>query len=221
MHLVIVSCTPRTVAASNTDKILTAFCEGFEAQGNTSERHYLAQRDTWPQIRAAFEQNDDILFALPLFVECVPGIMLEFLETLAPKTEQKTKISFLVQGGFAEGCQLRCCEAYLETLPAYLGCVYNGTLLKGGMFGVGFVPPQQREAALAPFVQAGAQFAQDGCFDKQKATEFAKPEYLSKGRALMLRFSKPVQKLFFEKIAKEQMHSAEPLDAKPFLQYVK
>ncbi len=221
MHLLIVSCTPRAVAASNTDKILTAFCEGFEAQGNTSERYYLARRDTWPQIRAAFAQNDNVLFALPLFVECVPGIMLEFLETLAPKTEQKTKISFLLQGGFVEGCQLRCCEAYLETLPAYLGCAYNGTLLKGGMFGVGFVPDQQREKVLAPFVQAGAAFAQDGCFDKQKANEFAKPEYFSKGRALVLRLSKPVQKVVFRKIAKQQMHSTEPLDAKPFLQVVK
>ena len=220
MHLLIVSCTPRAVAASNTDKILNAFCSGFEAQGNTSERYYLARRDTWPQIRDAFAQNDDVLFALPLFVECVPGIMLEFLETLTPKAG-KTKISFLLQGGFVEGCQLRCCEAYLETLPAYLGCIYNGTLLKGGMFGVGFVPDQQREKVLAPFVQAGTQFAQDGCFDKQKANEFAQPEYFSKGRALVLRFSRPLQKVFFRKIAKEQMHSTEPLDAKPFLQVVK
>lgn len=35
--------------------------------------------------RNAFMENTDILFALPLYVENVSGIMLEFLENLPPK----------------------------------------------------------------------------------------------------------------------------------------
>lgn len=63
-------------------------------------------------------KNDEILIALPLYVECVPGLLLEFLETL-PKKDERTRLSFLLQSGFAEGCQLRCGEAFLEKLPEY------------------------------------------------------------------------------------------------------
>ena len=87
-------------------------------KGSTFETYAISDRKTWDIIRAAYIKNDEILIALPLYVECVPGLLLEFLETL-PQKDERTRLSFLLQSGFAEGCQLRCGEAFLEKLPEY------------------------------------------------------------------------------------------------------
>ena len=93
----------------------------------------------------------------------------------------KKKIAFLVQGGFAEASQLRCCEAYLEKLPGYLNAEHLGTLIKGDMFGVSLVPEEMAEKMVACFEEMGSEFAREHFFDKDKVSEFAKPEYLSSG----------------------------------------
>lgn len=100
------------------------------------------------------------MLAIPLYVECIPGIMVEFLESLTPKKDNKTKIGFLLQGGFAESSQLRCCESYLETLPSILGCKYNGTLLKGDMFAVNLIDGKMREQLVQPFYEMGKYYAE-------------------------------------------------------------
>ena len=225
MHLVIVSCTPRPIRNSNTAKIIEKFKQGFERQGgNTTETYYLAQRSSWEEIRQAFYHNDHILFAIPLFVECIPGIMLEFLDTLQPKTydsgKERTKVSFLLQGGFAEASQLRCGEQYLEMLPQYFNCEYAGTLIKGNMFAVSMVEGKGREAMIEPFVQMGETFAQDGAFHKEKVTEFAKPEYFSKGFIIFFRFVSPLQKMFLSSFSKKKLGRKESIKAKPYQKYI-
>lgn len=219
MHLVIISCTPRAVAASNTDKIISKFKEGFEESGHSTETHYLANRESWPEIKTAFDNNDKILFAIPLFVECIPGIMLEFLETLTPKSigdsACKTELSFLLQGGFAEASQLRCCERYLEKLPAYLNCNYNGTLIKGNMFAVSILPEKARQKTLAPFVEMARTFATDGRFDKGKVSAFAKLEYFSKIAIFVSTLMNPLQNWMFRKIA-NSLGCKKPLDDAPY-----
>ncbi|WP_304577010.1 NAD(P)H-dependent oxidoreductase, partial [Romboutsia ilealis] len=166
MNLLIISCTPRIKEKSNTDKILDEFKKGYESYGNTTETLYLYKRNEWETIRKKFYENDNILFALPLYVECIPGIMAEFLESLKPKHKNNTKIGFLLQGGFGEASQLRCCESYLETLPSLLGCEYNGTLLKGNMFAVSFMDGKIRKKMVEPFYNMGKYYAQNNYFNK-------------------------------------------------------
>ena len=60
---------------------------GFEKDGNTAEVWHLSDKKQWKNAKEAYEKNINILFAIPLYVENVPGIMLEFLETLQPKKE--------------------------------------------------------------------------------------------------------------------------------------
>ena len=153
MHLVIISGATRPQAKSNTAKGIAAFEEGFEENGNTTEVWYLSDRRQWKRAANAFEQNDHILIAFPLCVQNIPGILLEFLSGLTPKRAPGTKLAFLIQGGFPEASQSRCCEAFLETLPAQLGCEYAGTLIKGDMFGTSRVDEKTREKRLAPFTQ--------------------------------------------------------------------
>lgn len=218
MHLLMISCTPRIKEKSNTDKILEEFKKGYESLGNTSETYYLSKRNEWEKIREKFYENDYILFALPLYVECIPGIMMEFLETLHPKCND-TKIGFLLHGGFAEASQLRCCESYLETLPALLGCQYNGTLLKGDMFAVSFIDGKMRQQMIEPFYKMGQYYANHHYFDKDVVSEFASPEYFSKKVIFINNMLSPLKKLFFHMFAK-RLGCQKSLSDKPYQKYV-
>ena len=122
----------------------------------------------------AFEENENILFALPLYVENVPGIMLEFLACLSAKERPGTRISFLLQGGFPEVSQGRCCEEYLKTLPAQLGCGYGGTFIKGDMFGLSLLGKKMETKLLQPFIEIGRQFGESGTFRQETIEAFSK-----------------------------------------------
>ena len=135
MHVVIINGSPRVQKFSNTEKILTSFEKGLSEKGCSFERYAISDGRSWETIRTAYMENEEILIALPLYVECVPGLLLEFLETL-PVKDERTRLSFLLQSGFAEGCQLRCGEEFLAKLPAYLGVRYGGCLVKGDNFGI-------------------------------------------------------------------------------------
>ena len=216
MHLVIINASPRIEEKSNTAKIIKVFLRGFTKNGNTAEVWHLSGRKQWADAKAAYENNENILFAIPLYVENIPGIMLEFLEEIEPKKEVGTKMSFILQGGFAEASQLRCGEAYLEKLPAYFNCEYNGTLIKGNNFAPAWVPEKVGESMLAPYEAMGEVFADKGCFEKETATEFAKPEYFSEKD--IRRFNglgKRMQKLMFNYMAKKNGCKT-PLDYKPY-----
>lgn len=219
MNLLMISCTPRMKEKSNTDKILEEFKKGYEANGNTTEIFYLYKRNEWEIIRKKFYENDNILFALPLYVECIPGIMAEFLESLKPKQKSNTKIGFLLQGGFGEASQLRCCESYLETLPSLLGCEYNGTLLKGNMFAVSFMNGKIRKQLVDPFYNMGKYYAQNNYFNKEVVNDFAKPEYFSKKQIFINTVLSPLNKLFF-KVFFKKLGCKGSLNDKPYQNYV-
>ena len=216
MHLVIISGATRPQSKSNTAKIIAAFQKGFEENGNTTEVWYLSDRRQWKRAANAFEQNERILIAFPLYVESIPGILLEFLSGLTPKQAPGTKLAFLIQGGFPEASQSRCCEAFLETLPAQLGCDYAGTLIKGDMFGTSLVDEKNREKMLAPFTQMGRIFAQIGCFEKSAVDVFAGLEYMPEKQIRMYNLvGKHISRFFMGRIAKK-LGCKEKLDARPY-----
>lgn len=216
MHLVIISGATRPQSKSNTAKVIAAFQKGFEENGNTTEVWYLSDRRQWKRAANAFEQNERILIAFPLYVESIPGILLEFLSGLTPKQAPGTKLAFLIQGGFPEASQSRCCEAFLETLPAQLGCEYAGTLIKGDMFGTSRVDEKTREKMLAPFTQMGRTFAQIGCFEKSAVDAFAGPEYMPEKQIRMYNlFGRHISRFFMGRIAKK-LGCKEKLDARPY-----
>jgi len=198
MKLVVFSCSPRPEKASNTAAIVGAFKNGFVTETNQEvDVCFLFKRSEWDNYRKIFKENNEIIFALPLFVECVPGLLMEFLETLEPKThnEIKTKIGFILNGGFEEACQLRTCEKYLETLPAYLNCEYSGTLIKGGMFVLSIVSDNKKAKMLQPFFEMGKIYAKEGIFEKSKVTKFAAPEKYSKFFCFLILLLTPVSKI--------------------------
>lgn len=216
MHLVIINGSPRVQKYSNTDKIISAFVKGFCKDGNTYELYSISNRAEWEKAKNAFEQNTEILIAIPLYVENLPGILLEFLETLEEKKGADTRISFILQGGFAEGCQLRCGEEFLEKLPALLGCTYCGTLVKGDNFAIRVTEGENLAKVLKPYEEMGSVFAEKSGFDNEKAKAFTGPEVFSKSVQVLLQFMfHTFAKSSFKKVAKS-WGCTKPLMDRPF-----
>ena len=214
MHLVIINASPRVEAKSNTARIIRTFLKGFEKDGNTAEVWHLSDKKQWENAKEAYEKNSNILFAIPLYVENILGIMLEFLETLQPKKEAGTKMSFILQSGFAEASQLRCGEAYLEILPSYFNCEYNGTLIKGDNFAPAWLPEKQANKMVAHYEKMGLSFAEKGTFDKEEVNKFAAPEYFSEKQIRLFNCINWLQKMIIRHIAKKN-GCKRPLDDKP------
>ena len=171
MHVLIINGSPRVKQYSNTDKILEKITEGLTENGTTYEQYEISDKKQWDDIRKAYYANSNILIALPLYVECIPGLLMEFLETLTPKCDG-TKISYILQSGFAEGVQLRCGEAYLEKLTALLGCEYGGTLVKGDNFSIRFLEGNMRDRVTGPYTEMGREYAANAGFNTDKCKAF-------------------------------------------------
>ena len=215
MHALIINGSPRVKKYSNTDKIIEKFAAGLKEQGGTCEVYAISDRNSWDEIREAFRTNNNIVIAMPLYVECVPGLLMEFLETLAPKGDD-TQISFILQSGFAEGAQLRCGEAYLRMLPEQLGCKYGGTLVKGDNFGIRFAQGKDRDRMTEPYREMGRIFAMDGHFFSQECRNFTGVEVFPlPTKLLLMAFFRTVQRKMFQKVAKK-WGCTKPLDYKPY-----
>jgi hypothetical protein len=213
MHIVIINGSPRVQKYSNTEKIMAAFAKGLSEAECTYETYAVSDRKTWDSIRDAYIKNDEILIALPLYVECIPGLLLEFLETL-PKKSKDTRLSFLLQSGFAEGCQLRCGEAFLEKLPEYLGVRYGGCLVKGGNFGIRILDEEKQAQATMPYQEMGKLFAEGDGFFREEAKKFTGPEYFPlPARLIMGLIHKTLAKKMLQKAAASWGCSV-PLDEK-------
>ena len=215
MHVLIINGSPRVKKYSNTDKILERFTQGMCENGTTFEQYEVSDRGSWDRIRQAYMENTCILIALPLYVECIPGLLMEFLETLTPKSDG-SKMAFLLQGGFMEGVQLRCGEAYLKILAGKLGCAYMGTLVKGDNFMIRFFEGEWREKVTAPYADMGREYAVNGDFNSKACKKFTGhekfplPVRIYVGHILKTQAAKG-----FEQIA-AAFECDKPLDFKPY-----
>lgn len=217
MSLIIFSCSPRLESKSNSAAAVGAFKDGYEsAGGDKAEVYFLYKKKEWGHYKQAFEASTDIIFAMPLFVECVPGLVMEFLEYLEPKKDGgETRLGFILISGFNEAHQLRTGEHYLEKLPSYLNCEYAGTLIKGGTFMLAAAKEKKKEKMLRPFFQMGRHYAKEGLFDKAAVSTFAAPERYSRGFILLAALFKPLDAIAWKVIAK--MSGAQGrLDARPY-----
>ena len=215
-HLVIINGSPRVAKFSNTEKIIHSFAKGLEEAGVTWELHHLSNRNEWDAAREAHLDNKRTLIAFPLYVECVPSLMLEFLATLPVVRQQQGELSFLLHGGMDEGYEFRFCERILQGLPAQFGCSYGGTLIRGGSFGIRTREPAIKAKIIAPFEKMGHLFAQNGNFLSQEVKKFAGPEqypWLVR-KMVSLLFLKKVNGEF-EQFAKD-WGCTRPLDDKPY-----
>lgn len=119
-----------------------------------------------------------------------------------PQKDERTRISFLLQSGFAEGCQLRCGEAFLEKLPEYLGVRYGGCLVKGDNFGIRIVDEKTQAQLTKPYQAMGRLFAEGEGFFREEAKKFTGPEYFPlPARLLIGLIHRTLGKKMFQKVA--------------------
>lgn len=220
MHVVIINGSPRVQKFSNTDKIIQSFGKGLQESGATYELYSLSNRKEWDGARDAFIGNKQIIFALPLYVECVPSIMLEFLETLTIERLQSAQVSFILHGGFDEGHQLRLCEQFLQSIPEQLGCTYGGCLVQGGSFLIRMRDDEKMKKAmdkkLDGYAKMGQSFASHCHFMTPEARKFTGPEKNPWIAHLLFRlFIKRLVRKNFEHFA-QQWGCTRPLDDKPY-----
>lgn len=175
-RLLIINGSPRVEKFSNTNKIIHSFAKGLDEAGITWELHNLSNRKEWDAAREAFLSHEHILIAFPLYVECIPSMMLEFLDALPTERKRPGTLSFLLHGGMDEGNEFRFCERILQGLPAKLGCSYGGTLIHGGSFMIRTKDAATRAKIVAPYEKMGRLFAQKGNFLTPEARKFTGPE---------------------------------------------
>lgn len=222
MQLTIFSCSPHVKVRSASAFISEAFKIGFTSNHeNTAEIYFLREQDKWREYKEIFAKSEQVLFVLPLYVDCIPGLLMEFLEYIEDWKQTECavsgkKLSFILQSGFPEARQMRICESFLEKLPSYLDCQYAGTLLKGGMFGVAYAAGEKsKEQVGNAYMEFGRQFAKTACFEKEAAAAFAKPECFDKKTVRIMKLMMPLSRAMWNKLAK-QNGAVEKLNKKPY-----
>ena len=219
-HVLILNGSPRVKKNSNTNKIIDAFGEGLQQAGTCYDVYSLSNHSEWDAAREAFMTSDNIIIAVPLFVECLPSLLLEFLNALPTERKQPAQISFILHGGFDEGHQLRLGEKFLQSLPAQLGCSCGGVLVKGGSFLLrnreNSYIKKMTDKMLASYTTMGLSFAKNGNFMTPEAQKFTGPEKNPWiGLLLFNLIFKRIVKKNFERIAQE-WGCTEPLDSQPY-----
>lgn len=227
MHVVIINGSPRTQKYSNTAKILQSFIKGLEKESVTCELYSLSNHGEWDSAREAYLANENIIFALPMYVDSIPSLMLEFLETLKPHASEiptsgaegslrERGLSFILHGGFGEGYQFRFCEKLLKSITVQLGCNYGGCLIKGGSFMFRLFESDRVERMTKPYTKMGISYARNGNFITPETKKFTGPErYPWLVRQLAGLFLKLVVNKKFKQFAVD-WGCFEPLDHKPY-----
>jgi multimeric flavodoxin WrbA len=161
MHTLIINGSPREKQISNTERIIKSFAEGMKNGDNTFEIYSLSNRNMWDIARDAYDACDNILIALPLEGDRVPGALTEFMETLTPK-DKETTISFILHGGSDESIELENGEGQLKEIAEKLGCTYGGTEVMCSNPNLRFMEDKKLKKATAPYRKMGQRYGKNG-----------------------------------------------------------
>jgi len=181
MKLSIINGSPRG-ESSNTEKLLESFIKGFtETEGNRVEEYYLIkERPAFEKLKALFLEAEILLIAFPLYIDAMPGSVKEFFESLEVMKGKRPdlRIMFMMQNGFPETYHNRFVERYCAKLAKRLGCIYEGSICKGGCEGLTIQPPELVDKVFTGFYNAGKSFGETGELNPEVLGKLAYPEHL-------------------------------------------
>jgi len=188
MQLTVYNGSPRG-KNSNTRLLLERFLGGLEGKGGQTHRlHYLVRRNQRKQQVDDFARAPGpVLLAFPLYTDCMPGLVKDFIEDLRPLCGQEglPPAMFLVQSGFPEARHSRFVERYLKKLTRRLGCGYLGTMVRGGVEGIRVMPAMMTRKLYGLMEDLGAALARTGKLDPELLSKLATPETLTPARRFL------------------------------------
>ena len=183
MKLTIYNGSPRR-KKSNSLLLINHFLEGYNSvkPQEVPVYHLAGKRDKQEQLQA-FKEAETVIIIFPLYTDCMPGIVKEFIEEIAAQeyTGNK-KIGFIVQSGFPEAIHSVYVERYLEKLSRRLKFEYLGTIIKGGVEGIQVMPEGMTKKLFTNFNKLGKYFAETGSFSSEIKQSLRKPYKMSKSR---------------------------------------
>ena len=176
MQLAIINGSPR-YKKSNSQLLTEHFLTGYNTFSTDKVTiAYLANKKSREKALEAFQRVDTVILIFPLYTDCMPGIVKEFIESLA-RTDHESikKIGFIVQSGFPEAIHSVAVERYLEKLAGRLKCECLGTVIKGGVEGIQEMPPWMTKKLFRQFRELGNYFAKHQSFSPTLVKAFRKP----------------------------------------------
>jgi len=188
---------------SNSMKMLARVAEGWErAGGAPPEVLHLAHPAGFERAAAAFFEADAVLLGMPLYTDAMPGLVMAFIEALAPRMGSASPLlGFLVQSGFPEALHSRPLERYLEKLARRLGSPYAGTIVRGSGESLQARPERTNGKLWARLRLLGGQLARDGRFGAEALRAVAGVERLAPVAAalLSLAFRLPLTQFYWNR----------------------
>ncbi len=177
MTLTIFNGSPR-YKKSNSQTLTEQFLKGYHGQIQTEPVKicYLARAEQLAAHLEAFRQAKEVLIIFPLYTDCMPGMVKEFLELL-PAADKKNpkKLGFIVQSGFPEAIHSVYVERYLEKYVRRRQYHYLGTVIKGGVESIRAMPPSMNRKVFEQFQALGESFARTGQFPVELVQQMRTP----------------------------------------------
>jgi len=175
----------------NTNIMLDNFISGFkENEGNFYSIDYLMNNKDLVALTKSLGEADIVLIAYPLYTDCMPGIVKEFIEALQDFRFKKNNpaICFLIQCGFPETKQLRAVERYHIKLAKRLNFNYKGTIAKGGGEGLKQMPARLTRKLYNNLFEIGKIFGNTGELNAMLLKKIAGKEKYGKISLFFARF---------------------------------
>ncbi len=176
MKLVVFNGSPRRTK-SNSTILFSKFKEGFtrfSESGITQE--YIAGNKNLKELVNRFNDADHVIIIFPLYTDCMPGIVKEFLEEIdIAGINTSIHLGFIVQSGFPESIHSEAVEAYLQKFTTRIGCKYSGTAIRGGVEGIQVKNERMNKKLFSMFEELGSYYAQNNGFSKEILLKLRKP----------------------------------------------
>jgi hypothetical protein len=166
MTLAIINGSPRK-SKSNSDMLIQHFLAGYHSNnhGGIAKTSYLMGKDAIIESLNNYWQAQQVIIIFPLYTDCMPGIVKEFLEKIYRENDGiRRDMGFIVQSGFPEAIHSMYVERYLEKFTRRMGYNYLGTVIKGGVEGIQVMPPAMTKGLFSNIRNLGEHFGTSGKF---------------------------------------------------------
>lgn len=179
---------------SNTHIMLEEIRAGMTSVGQVEwEEIYLSHVRVHGRVIERLPAADGILFAYPLYTDSMPGIAVQFVETLLSHAEaierlraRRVPAAFLLHSGFPDGVHTAHLEDVHRRLCEELGLRYAGTIRKPGSEGTRLMPRRMLRSLFERLRAAGAALAAGNDIDAADAGRLIRFERFGPmGRVMM------------------------------------